>query len=264
MSFLSRTIEIYEFKRGPTTFCYTSADRPIIESAQSFEPIKGLKRGRIVQSEEQGKSGLEITAPLSMPLLDLWRPYPPSERIAFRLRRVRKSDGAVTSAWMGVVSDVDEGQHTATIRCQSHLASLSTNGLRRCWQVGCPNVLYGVGLGLCNVNQDDFRVDALLSDANGVVINSAAFADYIEGWFNGGFIRYYEGTGVEHRFIVNHVEDQITLMTPARLVPGLVVPAFPGCGHDLVTCDEKFGNAVNYGGQHTIPVVNPFGQEPVF
>lgn len=263
MSLLSRHIEIYEFKRGPATFCYTSADRTIVESGQTFDPY-AIKRDRIFQSEEQGKAGLQITAPLSLPVLGLWRPFPPSERVAFRLRRIRKSDGVVTSAWMGVVSDVEEDQHTATIRCQSHLASLATNGLRRCWQIGCPHVLYGIGPGLCNVNQDDFRLDTSLTGIQGVTLESPDFADFIEGYFNGGFIRWTDGTQVEHRFITSHVEEHITVMTPSLLVPGTTIAAFPGCGHDLVSCHEKFGNALNYGGQHTIPVVNPFGQDPLF
>lgn len=259
MSLFSRHVEIYDFARGADHWRYTEADRAIVVDAQTYAAAPGLKRERITQSAEENKSGLEITAPLSLDLLQLWRPYPPTERVTLLLRRVRKSDGAVFSAWAGVISDIDEDDHAAKIRCQRHMAAMGGNGLRRNWQVACPLVLYR-----CGVSQDAFRTDAVLANATATTISAAVFATKPDGYFTGGFVRWAAGTFTEHRFIVGHVGDTLTLMTPAALATGAAVAVFPGCDHTLATCDSKFGNAVNNGGQHTIPTKNPFGADPVF
>lgn len=259
MSLFSRYVEIYDFARGVDHWRYTEADRAIVVETQTYAPVPGLKRGRITRSGEENKSGLEITAPLSLDLLALWRPYPPTERVTLRLRRVRKSDGVVSQAFSGVVSDVEDDEHGATLRCQTHMAAMAGNGLRRNWQIACPLVLYR-----CGVSQDAFRTDAVLANATATTISAAIFATKPDGYFTGGFVRWATGTFTEHRFVIGHVGDTLTLMTPTALATGAAVAAFPGCDHSLATCNSKFGNAPGYGGQHTIPKKNPFGSDPVF
>lgn len=263
MSLFSREVELYDFSRGVTHWRYTDIDRPALVEGRTYLPARGLKRSRIMQSAEENKNNLELTAPLSLSVLELFRPYPPMARVHLKVLRVRVSDGLVKDAWSGIASDVEDvDESTAVIRCQTLMAAVSANGLRRNWQVRCPHTLYGRG---CGVPQDDFRTDAVLSDVQGVVIKSAAFAAFANGYFDGGFIRYKAGVDDDYRFIVSHTGDTLMLLTPTLLPAGAAVAAFPGCNHVLTgDCVNKFDNELNNGGQHTIPKVNPFDNNPVF
>lgn len=258
---LSREVEIYEFRLGARRWRYTDIKRPVIVEGQTFEPARGLKRGRIAQSPEESRNNLEITAPLDLSVLDLWRPFPPLARVYVHVRRVRVSDGRVRDAWSGVVSDVEEDDHEAKIRAQTLMAAVGGNGLRRVWCINCPLALYS---RICGVNQDAFRTDAIAAVSAGVTLTAPQFAAHPDGWFNGGFIRWPAGGDVDTRFVLRHFGDTLTLMTPAQIPIGTEVASFPGCDRTLETCDEKFDNAPNYGGQHTIPVKSPFGDDPVF
>ena len=264
MSIFSPTAEIYEFTRGTRVYRYTTGDRARTVAGQSYT-AHAIRRGRIVQSMEQGKAALELTVPANLPVLELWRPYVRLDRVGIRLSRVRLSDNLVTSSWLGLVSEVDDtGERTSKIKCQSAMAAMEAMGLRRNWQVNCPHVWGSVGEGLCNVPIEDFRVDATLTDVFGLTVESPAFAPYLEGYFDGGFLRWEANGYTETAFILHHDEQQLKLHRPAPLSAGLAIKAYPGCAHTLQVCHDKFGNAVNYGGQHTIPTENPWGTNPVF
>lgn len=263
MSLLSREVELYDFSRGVTHWRYTDIDRLVVVEGRTYLPARGLKRSRMMQSAEENKNNLELTTPLSLSVLELFRPYPPMARIHLKIQRVRVNDGLVTEAWSGIASDVEDvDESTAVIRCQTLMAAVNANGLRRNWQVRCPHTVYSRG---CGVAQDDFRTDALLSHSQGIVIKSAAFAARPNGYFDGGFIRYPDGADEDYRFIVSHTGDTLVLLTPTLLPAGATVATFPGCDHVLTgDCLNKFDNALNNGGQHTIPKVNPFDSNPVF
>lgn len=264
MSLFRQTIELYEFLRGGEGWRYTSADRALQVDGAVHEPIAGLKRGRIVQSPEQGKAKLDITAPLSMPVLALWRPMPPMERITFRLRILDKGSGEVRIGWMGIVADVDEGQHTAKISCVSNVVSMAANGLNRVWQIACGAAVYSQGRGQCNLQANDWAIETRLSHMQGVTVQSLAFASKPDGYFNGGFIQWRIGAGIERRFVIAHRGDTLTLMTPVPARAPQAVTVWPGCDHTLQTCHDKFNNALNYTGQHTIPPKNPWGSDSIF
>ncbi|GGK08514.1 phage BR0599 family protein [Luteimonas terricola] len=261
MSLLSRHVELYEVNRGPKVMRFTPEDRGVEFNSQFYDAAAGLKRGRIAQTGSEARSELGLDVPLDFPLLSWFRPFPPSERVQLRLIKVRKSDGHTRLLWSGVLAELRDSTHKAHIRCQTRLATMATAGLRRCWQVACPHVLYG---RQCGVDQNAFRVDATLFGSSAYSVQSAAFAAYADGWFSGGFIRWQVGTDIEHRFVVRHVGDTLHLLTPSALPVGTVVASFPGCDRSMPTCHEKFNNSLDYGGQHTIPRDHPFDGHAVF
>lgn len=168
--------------------------------------------------------------------------------------------------WTGHVADLDETHTVAKLRCQSLAAAVETLGLRRNWQSNCPLVLYSRGPGLCNADPDAHAVDAVLSDATGYTVASAAFAAHADGHFEGGVLQWAGALGVERRFIVSHAGNTLRLLTPAALTPGARVVALPGCDRTMGPrgC-AKFANTLNYGGQPTLKGLrNPFGSDPVF
>ena len=261
MSLFSRHVELYEFSRGPRVLRLTPASRPMIHGDLDYAAAPGLKRGKLQQTLEEARSQLGLTVPHEFPLLSWYRPFPPSERVAVRLLRVRTSDGAERVLFTGVVGEIQHTTHSVQIRCQTRLSTMEATGLRRCWQVSCPFWLYGPQ---CGVNADDYRVPATVFGGTPYTVQAAAFDSYEDGWFDGGFIRWQVGTDVELRFVVRHAGDTLHLLTPARLPAGLALDAFPGCDRTIATCHEKFDNALQYGGQHTMPDENPFEGQRVF
>jgi uncharacterized phage protein (TIGR02218 family) len=262
MTLLSREIEIYDFSLGARHWRYTTTARSAVVEGQTYEAVRGLQRtSRLIQSPEENRNGIEITAPLTLSVLDVWRPFPPLARVHLQVRRVRVSDGLVRNAWSGIVSDVEEDTNTATIRAQTLMSAAGANGLRRNWQVPCPLPLYS---RTCGVSEDAFRTDAVSTFSAGTILRAAAFAAKPDGWFDGGFVRWPSNGDVDLRFVLSHIGDTLTLLTPADVPVGTLVATFPGCNHTIATCNAKFNNAVNYGGQHTIPRKNPFDGDPVF
>lgn len=88
------------------------------------------------------------------------------------------------------------------------------------------------------------------------------------GWFAGGYAAYADpDTGATMRhFVTDSARDSVTLATyPFNLAAGDTVALYPGCAHDIVTCDSKFANSDNYGGAPFIPKdENPFAGNRVF
>jgi hypothetical protein len=265
MSLLSREIEVYDFSAGTTHWRYTDSERVAIVLGFVYSPAVP-QRGRIAQSSESSKAGLEIVVPLTLPLLEIFRPTAPDVPVSIDMKRIRTSDGLVREAWSGLVNDVELGQSVAKIRCISLEASLDAIGLRRNWQSGCPLTLYGTGLGQCNADPQAFGVPATLTNSTGIEVSSPAFDAFTDGHFNGGYIEWPSSIGIRRRFIVSHVGDTLRLLTTASLPIGFSLTGYPGCNHTIGAggC-AKFSNEPNYGGQHTLKgLVSPFGSDPVF
>ncbi|MGA7439507.1 MAG: DUF2163 domain-containing protein [Luteibacter sp.] len=263
MGAFSRYSEFVDFARGPQHWRYTSDDRPLVWASQTFDNAP-FKRGRISESFDVSRTTLDIDVPLTLPLLDLYRGTSPMGDLNIILYRRRKSTGVVQIRWMGVIGSVEFKPSIATIHGLPPGAALSANGLNRCWQAQCDRVVYGVGLGECNKDPQAMRVDGTIRAVSGSVIESDALASKPDGWFSGGWVEWTEGTNVERRFVFDHVGGTATLLTPARVPVGTAVTFYPGCDHTAESCDTKFNNMPNYGGQLFIPKKNPFGNDPVY
>lgn len=263
MSLISRHVEVYDFYRGTRHWRVTDDQRPVIVEGQTYSVLRGLQRNRLTDSIEEGRNALELTVPGTFDLLDQFRPFPPMARIHVNLKRLRVSDGYVENAWMGVITDVDDADpNWATIRCQS-LAAAMNAGRGGVWQLPCWKPLGWVHPELgCNVNLDDFKDAGTLSAANGITIQSATLALHGDGWFSGGFVRWLVpgSNDFDYCFIVGQTGDTATLLTPIPLPPGSAVEFFPGCDHSLQMCHDKFDNALNHGGVHTMPDKDAFGE----
>lgn len=264
MSFLARNIEFFDFARGAQHWRYVSENRPLTYLGATYT-YANIKRGKLGETQDLTRNTLDLTVPDTLPLLDLYRGAPTLDVINVTMYRQRKSDGTTAQAWSGVIGSVSFGAGgAATVHCLPPMASLRGTGLKRCWQRACPLVVYSAGLGQCNANQAAMRVNGTLTTVTGATVKAAAFATRPDQWFANGWIEWTVGLATERRFVTSHIGDTLTLLTPALADVGTVVAAYPGCDQTLATCDSKFGNAVNYGGQPWIPQKNPFGSDSVF
>ena len=256
-------VEIYTFACGLQVWRYTDALLPVSYLGSTYAAAV-IKRGAIEQSTDLEKATLTITVPVTLGLMDLFRPAPPLRRIYVTVQRLTRGDTTARTLWSGTVGSPDSGQHTATLTCMSRAAAQQNTGLRRKWTKTCGFALYSPA-PMCAVDRTAFRVNGTLSYASGNMIKSGAFANKPDGYFAGGFIEWTSNGDEAWRFVIAHVGDTLTLLTASPLVVGGVVQAYPGCNHSYGPngCG-RFNNLSNYGGQPYIPSKNPFGANNIF
>lgn len=256
-------VELYTFMLESRAWNLTSADRPQALGGVTFAPAV-ITRNRIEQGTELNRSALKLTVPRDFPIAELYRIAPPSAVVAVIVRRLHVGDGEVATIWTGRVVNVAWGNDlaTATITCETAGTSLRRTGLRRLYGRNCSHVLGGPA---CGVNLPAFSVAGTLTAVGPATVTAAAFATKPDGYFAGGVLTYSAGGVTERRYIVEHAGTTLTL---DRRTPGLevaaVAQAMPGCDHTLATCNAKFANAPNYGGQPFIPQKNPFSGDPIY
>jgi uncharacterized phage protein (TIGR02218 family) len=265
MGLFTRHSEFYDFARGSQHWLYTTDDRPVIYQGQTYLVAPGMKRNSIVLTQELEKAALQITVPYSLPLLDMYRPMAPMQKVTVRVFRLQSGAVNANIIWNGVLTDIqDQDEHTVVLNCAGGLSTLTTNGLRRKWQKSCPLALYGSGPGQCNLDMESKRTDGVITTASGTSIKASAFAGQPDGWFTGGFVRWQMGGATEFRFVVNHIGDTLELLTPCAITTGQAIAAYPGCDHTIAGGCTKLNNIANYGGQPYIPLKNPMGGDPIF
>lgn len=257
-------LELYTFNRDYLAYTYTSADRDYVLDTVTFESVP-IQRSGIEQGSEMNRSALTLTVPRDFPIAEMFRVSPPTDAITCTVRRIHAGDNEVATIWAGRVVNVAWSQDgtRATITLEPVATSMRRNGLRRVYGRMCPHVLYGPA---CRVNREAFRVDGVVSAIAGTSITATAWAALPDGYFDGGFVEWEVATGVfERRFINASAAGVLTLASlPAGLGLAAVARAFPGCEHTLAACNDKFGNAPNYGGTPFIPRKNPFGGDPLY
>lgn len=254
-------IEIYKFQRDTRIWRYTSADEDKLVAGQTFSAIP-INRGNIEQTLEMARSNLTIKISKDAPFCFQFRGSPPTSLITFTLQRYHEGLADYITTWIGRVVNVRFTEREAELRCEPVYTSLKRPVLRMRYQTTCPHVLYG---DACRVNRVSFAVNATLGTNGGNVIYSTDFSAFADGYFTGGYIDWDNGFDVQRRFILSHTFDHIEINLPfAGIMGGDLMVAYPGCDHLLTTCNSKFSNVDNYGGQPFYPGKNPFLGSPIF
>lgn len=263
-------VALFRFKRGPVVLRYTSADRPIVIGAETFEPI-AIARGPIREGIDAKRSNVTITVPLQIGGEDLelaswWRPYPPSTTVIVDCMVLHYGDAEVSTEWIGRVVAPSYTDTTLKLTCEPSQTSSRRSGLQLKWQRGCPLALYSQGIGMCNVDPAAHALPATLTDVTGLTLKAAAFATLPVGRLAGGFVEWTRVDGApEFRTILAHTGDTIVVnYGAADLADGMALTAYPGCAHNWADCDEYFHNRDNYGGSMFLPVKNLFDGNPVW
>lgn len=263
MGILTRKTRLFDFARGAQHWMYARSTRDVPYSLQTYTRAN-IKAGAISESADVTRNTLDLTVPFDLPLLDQYKGSAPSEQISVHMLSWNATTGAADTLWIGEIGSVEFVTHTATIHCLPPMATMRALALKRCWQKSCPLTLYSAGPGQCNAGQSAATVAATLTSVSGRVVHAAAFAAQPAGRFNGGYIEWTNGLATERRFVVGHIGDTLTLLTPALAPVGTNVNALWGCDHSLAGGCADHGNTPNYGGQPWIPVKNPFGSDSIF
>lgn len=247
-------IELYDFVCGFDHWRYTSSANTINKGGYDYSP-ESIRRTNISQSDDITKGSVKITFPLSNSFARSFLNYAPDNLTLLTILRKHLTDSADEYAtyWKGRVLKASASGAEVTISCESIFSSLKRQGLRPRFQRTCRHGLYDTH---CRVNMASFRLDAVVTSADGrnLVIGDAASQP--NGYYTGGVIRNSDGVW---RLIANHVGTAITLSRGFKISPGgTTVSLYPGCDKLKDTCINKFSNLANFGGFPHIPTINPF------
>lgn len=259
---LGSPVELYQFAyQDANIFRYTSADEDYEEGPVTFEAVP-IKRSRIEYGQDLGRLTLNLEVPLNFAVLELFKSGTPSGVLTLSVFRLHRGDGEKALVWSGRIVDVSWSGATATMSGEPIQTSLKNYGLRRNFQRSCPHVLYE-----CGVSSVSFQTSGTVSAITGNVITATAWSALADNYFAGGYVEYESSiTGLpERRAVVANSGGNLTLLgTPVGLSVGATVAAFAGCDKSTTTCQNKFGNIVNYGGFPHTPTKNPFGSDPIY
>ena len=261
--------ELYKFTRDTFEWFFTSGDTDITYLGDIYLAVP-IKRKNIQSTQEINKTVLKIEVSRTNVFIAQFIAEAPTDIITLEVIRQHVEGPDTITSFKGRVINVSFEEDSAIISCQSKQSSLKRPGLRRLYQTACPHVLYG---DQCTVDKPTFKITAVLDAVDGNVLTSTTFTVAINptfdvSWFKGGVVEFVDGDGLTNkRFITehNHIAGQITLNLPLKgAIATSSVDAFPGCGHDTKTCNEKFTNIEFYGGFPFIPAKKPQDCTPIF
>jgi uncharacterized phage protein (TIGR02218 family) len=258
-----KPVRLYLFERGVRTWAYCTADRDIEFSGVTYQGVAVMDDG-LRQSGESSADMLTITMPADLSFLDQYRYQAPSDEIFVTVRDLHWPDLYGRVRWSGSVQAVRRTSDAeADVICRSWLAMMDEAGLRQCYGRSCPHTLYD---HRCLVSRAAFAEMATVTAVSGRSLTAAKFAALDDGYLKVGYVEVSIGDGLLERYGIElHAGGTIALLDlPVAIAAGSVVTAYPGCDRTITTCDERFNNTANYGGQPHIPDKSPFDGNPVY
>lgn len=160
----------------------------------------------------------------------------------------------LTDVFAGRVAALDLTRTEAIVSINSHMEMLTRTMPRNTYQAGCRWTLFDSGCALTRASFATAGTVAAVTSNGNFTTNLAAIEDYYSlgmlTWLTGlnvGFsraIRKYTGTGGRCMLLAP---------MPFTVAPGDTFTAYPGCDKQAATCNTKFSNLANFGGQPYIP-----------
>jgi uncharacterized phage protein (TIGR02218 family) len=259
----ARPFRLYHFERGATHWAYTNADKDIRFQALDYEATPISDDG-IRLTGETSADQLTVSLPASLPVVTQFRGAAPSDGVWLTIRDshhgLPDQANSALVVWVGQIKAVRWTEPgAAEVICNSISASMGALGLRLCYERGCPHALYDHE---CRVDPTPLKFPVTLSTINGQTISvNEGLADI----YSGGIIEWSTAWGTERRGIEAQNGSVMELLGGASgLVAGQAAVLYPGCDRLSQTCDERFGNILNFGGFRHMPGVSPFENNPFF
>ncbi len=263
-------VQLFEFRYGEdegAVFLYTDCEDPLEVSGKRYKPIP-VSRANIVSNGTFDKTTMEVRLSGETDIGLLYKGYPPAFVVTLTVYTGHLNDMNFIVVWSGIVRGGGPAGREIVLTCEPISASMKRNGLRRCYQYGCPLVLYGLQ---CNADKTYATVEAVVASLTSQTVTLTA------GWngafdvskFIAGTVEWTNDSGNLEIRTVNKVNgDVLSLKGVTRgLHVGQTMRAILGCNHQESDCvdlhKEKITgvpNIVNFGGDPWIPTDNPTGK----
>lgn len=258
-----RPVQVYTFTRQSLVWRYTSADTDVVVGVNTYRAVPISGPDGLELTSEINRSAVKITVPRDNEVAMLYLDTAPSDTVTVIIHTFHDGDGELNFEWSGRVINVEWQGSVAVITAEPGYTGVRRTGLRRMYQRGCPHVLYGPA---CRANKDTYKLVTTASSIADNVVYAAGVNAHGDGYYSGGFVEWEIAAGVyDRRYITMHVGANLSLaVLPHSMTLGQQISVYPGCDHQLQTCDQSFGNAPNYGGMPWLPTKNPFGNDPIY
>jgi uncharacterized phage protein (TIGR02218 family) len=263
--------ELYDFTGPTASYRYTSGATAVTYGGNSYTPAPGLRRSALEHPTSGGEGSLTVTLRASETVVVAFAFAAPPRSLRLRIYRQQANSGETTTIWDGEVVAIEARGALATVRTLSKLGAWLRRqipGLAASWR--CPHRLYDAR---CKLTATDWDLATTVSSVSGggTTIVVASVGGQPDDWFAKGaeILRVSDG---ERRIVYRQVGTTLTINDPfPTLTAGDSVTLFAGCDHthrfytDFVgtilvsgDCQSKFSNAVNFGGEPSMPGSNPF------
>lgn len=265
-----RPVELLRIKYGATgEWNYTTCEEDVLYDSRTYTPL-AIDHGKLEPTGDASRSSLDISVPQDAPVGDLFRVQPPSGLVIVDLFGHHYDDGTGDDSfvvlWKGRITTVNWKDAWLHLTVENVFSSLQRTGLRRRYSTQCPYALYGLG---CTVDKALHKEELTISVVSGNTVTSANAVGFADNFFAGGMIEWtHPERDTTERIMVRSSNGTTGVLTltaqPVGLEVDAIVFAYPGCDHSIATCNTKFGNSLNYGGQPFRPLKNPFGGSMIY
>jgi len=245
-------VECYRIAQGSRLWTLTSADREVTIAAGTFTPGTITRSSQDFSSEDTSAE-ITIRVPRISEFAAPFIAYVPESPMYVSIYRFhRGAESEAIAIFIGKVVAVSFEESEAVVRCAPITHVLTRRFPYLTYQTQCNWMLYSLA---CGVDPNSFKTDVTVTTVDGAEVVSNDFLAHASGWFNGGFILRANGT---RRFIVDHVGNTVTLMSPFEDLEALEeVQAYAGCQKTEADCAARFANLDRHLGFARIPYRNP-------
>jgi uncharacterized phage protein (TIGR02218 family) len=256
-------VELLKVTYASTSWFYTNTESPITYESDEYVPFS-FKHDNIQPVADASRASLTISVAQDSPIGDLFRIQPPSGLVIVTLFGHHLGDSEFVVQWKGRVTTVDHKEPWLELTVENVFSSLQRPGLRRRWSAQCPLALYN-----CGVVRADYKEDYVVESISGYEVICLDAIGKDDDYFAGGYAEWTHDTrGTIERQMISTSNGTTGALTFISALAGLVdaadIDVYPGCDHSITTCDTKFDNSANYGGQPFIPTKNPFGGSIIY
>lgn len=236
-----------------TTWLYTSEPFDVMRGSETYLP-EAISHSPVEQNVGEGPQSIDIKVPTSSAIAGQFLGFLPIRPISVIVYSRHRPDAQYVPIFIGECSSGAHGDDGfTTIRCEPLSYKLGRNIPWPCYSSTCNWAVFGEG---CGLSKDAYVVPVPVDAHDGFEISSTVIGSFESGYFNAGTAERANG---ETRWIVAHVDDVVTLVSPfTDLQEGEVVTFLPGCDGVEDTCVDKYNNLPNFMGFPDVPVKNPY------
>ncbi|VBB05561.1 Hypothetical protein LUCI_0771 [Lucifera butyrica] len=252
-----RPVECYQFTHAGMNYQYTSAnqDVSIIFTENGLQRTEKyfadyIERETIKPASSSDSVSVTIKVSKDNAVAKLYQGPPPEKPVYCKIYRLHAQDlSNFDVAFYGRVSQAsfEASECSLTVKLEDWLSKEIPNGAR---QFTCNSMIFD---SKCRLKEEDWVVAAFVDRVVGLDVYSTTFAQYPDGYFTGGFLRFDGGI----RQIAEHVDDRVKVKYPFLSTPRNEIVVAPGCDHLFKTCATRFRNTLNFTGCLYVPPANP-------
>lgn len=245
-------IELYEFRAGDVFYRYHNGQQVLSHLGYDWAPEQ-IRRGRSSVNQDKLRNNTKVSLPIKNAFASAFIGQAVEQDVTVKILQIHLGASGDRVVWTGRITKSTASETEVEFNCQSTLSILAREGLRATFERGCRHNVYRGG---CRLVRDDWETTVTGVTESSDQLSASEFGNQPDGWWSGGAV---ESSNGEKRLVINHVGSIITLSRPfVASVNGSTVKIVPGCDRTLPTCNSKFSNADNFGGQWYMPTKNPF------